>query len=187
MHPENSRRTGQEVTGEASSAGQASGMAPGANSRDLVTRCREVLAQLVTHARPRVSNWLDLDLAMGQFKAMLVLTEQRQITVGGLARALGISEPSASLLVDKLVGRGLAERRSDLADRRRTVVSPTDEGWKLVNRLRQTRDEYVASWLNLLSDSDLAALLRGLEALLRAMETAGLEQTMGEEGGFHEE
>jgi MarR family transcriptional regulator for hemolysin len=149
-------------------------LAPTSAARDqLVARCRAVLNRLVAFARPQLSDWLALDLGMGHFKAMLVLGAHERLTVGGLARALGVSEPSASLLVDKLVTRGLADRRSDPADRRRAVVSLTPQAHELLNRLRQMRDEHLISWLSLLSETELGALLHGLEALLRAVEAPG--------------
>jgi DNA-binding MarR family transcriptional regulator len=139
----------------------------------LLERCNEVLRRLAALARPKGSDWLDLDLGMGQFKAMLVLTEHERQTVGGLGRALGIAEPSASLLVDKLVSRGLAVRETDADDRRRTQVAPTDEGRLLMSRLRRTREDQIAAWLGALEEDELRSLLVGLEALVRVMESGG--------------
>jgi DNA-binding MarR family transcriptional regulator len=140
-------------------------------SQQLLERCNEVLRRLAALARPKGSDWLDLDLGMGQFKAMLVLTEQERQTIGGLGRALGIAEPSASLLVDKLVSRGLAVREADPDDRRRTQVAPTDEGRLLMSRLRRTREDQIAAWLGALEEDELRSLLVGLEALVRVMES----------------
>jgi DNA-binding MarR family transcriptional regulator len=140
-------------------------------SQPLLERCNEVLRQLAALARPKGSDWLDLDLGMGQFKAMLVLTEHERQTVGGLGRALGIAEPSASLLVDKLVSRGLAVRETDVDDRRRTQVASTDEGRLLMSRLRRTREDQIAAWLGALEEDELRSLLVGLEALVRVMES----------------
>ena len=134
-------------------------------------RCTETLRRLAALARPQGSDWLDLDLGMGQFKAMLVLTDSGRQTVGGLGRALGIAEPSASLLVEKLVARGLAAREIDREDRRRILVEPTEEGRDLMSRLRQTREDQIGAWLGALEEAELRALLVGLEALLRVMET----------------
>jgi len=165
--PESDHKSEQEI----SEIG-AEPLAPGgAAARDqLVARCRAILARLLALARPQLSDWLGLDLGMGHFKAMLVLRAHEHLTVGGLARALGVSEPSASLLVDKLVTRGLADRRSDPADRRRALVRLTPQAHELLNRLRQTRDEHLISWLSLLSETELESLLHGLEALLRVVE-----------------
>ena len=142
----------------------------GETAAELRARCSEVLRRLAALGRPQDSDWLDLDLGMGQFKAMLVLTEQERQPVGGLGRALGIAEPSASLLVDKLVARGLVIREIDPDDRRRILVEPTEEGRELMSRLRRTREDQIAGWLGALKEEELRSLLVGLEALLRVME-----------------
>jgi DNA-binding MarR family transcriptional regulator len=136
----------------------------------LVERCNAALRRVAAQGRPQDSDWLALDLGMGQFKAMVVLSDQGRLTVGGLARTLNISEPSASLLVDKLATRGLVARDTDPGDRRRTLVVPTAEGDQLVGRLRRTREDQFAGLLGLLEVEDLRALLRGLEALADAVE-----------------
>lgn len=136
----------------------------------LVERCNAALHRLAVLARPQDSDWLALDLGMGQLKAMVVLTEQGRQSVGGLARALNISEPSASLLVDKLVTRGLVGRDTDPGDRRRTLVAPTEEGDQLMGRLRRTREDQFAGWLGLLENKDLQEFARVLDALADAVE-----------------
>jgi DNA-binding MarR family transcriptional regulator len=137
---------------------------------ELEQRCSEALRRVADLAKPQDSEWLTLDLGMGQFKAMVVLIKHKQLTVGGLARALDISEPSASLVVDKLVTRGLVERNTDVADRRRTLVVPTDEGNRLLERLRRTQQDQLSGWLGLVQERDLRALVQGLDALADAIE-----------------
>ena len=136
----------------------------------LLGQCTEALLRVARLTRPHDSELLALDMGMGQFKAMLVLTKHRQLTVGGLAKVLDISEPSASLMVDKLEARGLAARKSDAADRRRTLVVPTEEGDGLMDRLRHTQDIRLTGWLGAMEAADLRALLQGLVALAEAIE-----------------
>ena len=97
----------------------------------------------------------------------MVLNGSGHLTVGGLAKALGIAEPSASILVDKLEKQGLAVCEVDPADRRRTPVVVSAAGRELVSRLRSIRDVRLSAWLSELGDDGLDALLRGLTALLR--------------------
>ncbi len=89
------------------------------------------------------SELLSLDLPMGQFKAMATITMFGPQPVGELGRRLGISEPAASLLVDKLEERGLAVRVRDAQDRRRTLVTATPAADELAARLREGREEQV--------------------------------------------
>jgi DNA-binding MarR family transcriptional regulator len=136
----------------------------------VLERCENSFYRVAALTKAHDSEWLALDIGMGQLKAMMVLVKHRQLTVGGIARALSISEPSASLLVDKLVGRGLVVRETDPADRRRTLVLPSEEGDQLVERLRRSRREHLIGWLEQMDEGDLAALAQGLGALADVIE-----------------
>ena len=109
--------------------------------------------------------WLQLDLTMAQLKGLVLLAQDGPLTIGGMAGALGIGRPAASILVDRLVELGLVERTEDPIDRRRTFARLTPRAEELVARLRQGGRERMREWLNRLSDDDLAALARGLHAL----------------------
>ena len=104
---------------------------------------------------------------MGQFKAMATVTMFGPQPVGELGRRLGISEPAASLLVDKLVELGLASRERDPRDRRRTLVTATSAAEELAGRLRQGRDDQISDWLGALSGDELGGLVTGLRGLVR--------------------
>lgn len=111
-----------------------------------------------------------MNVGMAEFKAMLLLASDHPLTVGGIARVLSISEPGASVLVDRLVGRGLATRESDPSDRRRTLVEPSPEGQAWIDRLRLIQETQVKGCLDLLERSDLEALVQGAEALALVVE-----------------
>jgi DNA-binding MarR family transcriptional regulator len=143
------------------------------NTRPLVHQCTEAMVRLATVAKPEGSDWFELEMSMGQLKAVVALSCSGPLTVGGLARVLGLAEPSASILVDKLEKMGFAARETDPADRRRTPVAVTKAGLELVSRLRRIRDERLMSWLSELDDDSLSALLRGVTALLQVIEKSG--------------
>jgi DNA-binding MarR family transcriptional regulator len=83
-----------------------------------------------------------------------------KVTIGELAEALQLRQSSTSLLVDRSVKRGLLDRQEDPADRRRAMVSLTDEGQQILDRImRANRRE-----LGMLRD----ALFR--ESLRRALD-----------------
>jgi DNA-binding MarR family transcriptional regulator len=131
----------------------------------LALRCNDLMRSIAGLTRGVDSEWLGLDMGMGQFKALIVLKELGRQTVGGVARALRITEPSASLLLDKLVTRGLVARETDLEDRRRTFVALSTPGDELMTRLRRSKDDHFIGWLGRLSEDDLRALEKGLAAL----------------------
>jgi DNA-binding MarR family transcriptional regulator len=103
--------------------------------------------------------------------------------VGELGRRLGISEPAASLLVDRLEERGLARRERDAQDRRRILVTATPAAEELAARLREGREGTLLAWLGALSDDELGGLTRGLRALLR--EATAASQSPADIGERH--
>jgi DNA-binding MarR family transcriptional regulator len=124
--------------------------------------------------------WLSLDLTMGQLKAMMALIAQGPASLGALASALGIGEPSASLLVDRLVDHGMVTREPDPDDRRRVLLKPTAEATEQFDRLRHMRSERVAEWLDRLTVDELRQLTEGLAAVVRAGEQDGAAQMLVE-------
>jgi DNA-binding MarR family transcriptional regulator len=138
-----------------------------------VGRCGAAFLELAFLAKPTGSRWLDLDMTMGQLKAMFVLTMKGPQSVGRLGKALDITEPAASQLVDKLAERALVARESDPSDRRRTLVVPSPKGRDLVAGLQHLQKDRLTSWLDRLKDDDLHALLLGLEALLGVAQAEG--------------
>ena len=112
--------------------------------------------------------WLDLNMSTPQLKALLLISEEEAIRMRELARKLGGSFSNATVLVDRLVDRGLVERLMEPDDRRVVLVRATGEGKALIEQL-------VTSWralsepvLEMMDPEDLATLRRGLSALLEA-------------------
>lgn len=130
-----------------------------------VIECQKALARAF-HANA-TPNWLELDLTMPQLKTLFTLAEEGPVTIGQAAETLGISLPTASHLVDRLVHAGLAERAEDPADRRRTLARLSPRGEELVGQLYQGRQDRFRTWLGRLTEAELTCLLCGMQALLR--------------------
>jgi DNA-binding MarR family transcriptional regulator len=111
------------------------------------------------------SKWRDLDISMQQLRAMYLLRDEEEASVGRLAELFGIGLPAASLLADRLVRAGYVERRGDPSDRRRVLLSLTRAGLRLVTDLREGNHSLLRRWMSSLPPEDLAALTRGWRAL----------------------
>lgn len=120
-------------------------------------------------------NWITADLTISQVKAIVLLAHHGVLTVGALAGLLGIGNPAASVLVQRLVEQELAERSEDIQDRRRTLVSLTEQGNKLISGRREQTEARLRHWLGQLGDDELMELLRGLRALLGIVESEQAE------------
>lgn len=124
--------------------------------------------------------WLDMDLTMSQLKTLVLLYCAEEGGSGGLrisdlARLLGVTPATASTLVDRLVERGLVERREDPHDRRQHRCSVTPPGRGLLEHLSEGMRVRTRRLLQMLTEEELEMLLRSIEALLRAAERAAAD------------
>jgi DNA-binding MarR family transcriptional regulator len=84
-----------------------------------------------------------------------------------LAAEEGISPPAMSGHVDRLERAGLLERVRSSEDRRRVGLRLTDEGVRLMRRVRARRTTWLADRLGRLEPEELAALDAAVPALWR--------------------
>ncbi len=129
--------------------------------------------------RTSKQDWQSLDLTMAQLKVLVTLGLDGAVAISHLAEALGISQPTASHLVERLVQAGLAERVEDATDRRYTLARLTESGMTIARRLWQGRLEYLQSRLAQLHPRDLAALQQGLDALNRVEPSVSSTSVVG--------
>ncbi len=66
------------------------------------------------------------------------LPEDKTATVGELAERLQLRHHSTVELIDRLVNKGLVERRRDDEDQRRVLVSLTPQGEEILHHLSRT-------------------------------------------------
>ena len=123
-----------------------------------------------------VADWVDAELSAAQLKTLFLVVFKKPSTVSGLSDLLGVGQPTASHLVEKLVQAGLLERTENPQDRRSVQVRPTEAGQELVRRLWQGRRDFLRSWLKRLSSRDMSALWEGLSALQQIALTDAPEQ-----------
>ena len=136
-------------------------------SRQDLVRCtvedqREVMRGLLDAT---LGDLLEIDLTMAQMKALAVVQCQPECSIGMLSEQLGVKPPAVSLIVDKLVRAGLAQRVRDPVDGRRVIVQVTLKGGNLVGRIRHGGHSLLESWVSRLPDDDLVALNQGTRAL----------------------
>jgi DNA-binding MarR family transcriptional regulator len=122
-----------------------------------------------------VSDWVELDLTMAQLKTLFTLEYGGPATIGQTAERLGISLPTASHLVERLVQGGFVDRTEDAADRRRALAAVTDKGSALTRRLRQGGRDSLFDWLSQLDDESLTGLASGMSRLADASCARGNE------------
>ncbi|MFP4475627.1 MAG: MarR family winged helix-turn-helix transcriptional regulator [Desulfatibacillaceae bacterium] len=109
------------------------------------------------------------DLSVAQMQAVLVVRELGKTTIKNLAAILGVSPPSASTMVDRLVEKGVLTREQSTEDRRKVEVDVSPRAEKgmekveermlnsFVELVRELGPEKSGQWREVL-DSVLAAI-----------------------------
>lgn len=113
------------------------------------------------------TSWLELNVSMAQLKTLIVLSDEGPLPVGQVGCRMGVTLPTASYQVERLVRKGLVDRVQDSQDRRRTLVHLTEEATDLLRSLRQGRAELMRSWIEQMDPADVDALEQGLAAIAR--------------------
>ncbi len=78
------------------------------------------------------------ELSMPQVHAIMVARDRGQATITEIAGVLGVSLPSASAMVDRLVDKGILMRRHDRRDRRRVLVSVAPQAVREIEKINDT-------------------------------------------------
>ena len=139
------------------------------SSDDPVAREIGALLRELMHAlgEPTIAAWTELDFTLPQLKTLKVLAHEGSASIGHIADRLGVGQPTASHLVERLVQAGFVERADDPTNRRRTLARLSSSGEELIGQLRGKRGEQLFAWLRELEAADLHAFQQGLRALVR--------------------
>lgn len=108
--------------------------------------------------------FLEIDITMPQAKVLYLLTAG-DLNMSELVARLGVTLPTVSGIVDRLVEHRLVARRVAPADRRRVFVGLTPAGSSLIDRFRDLNARQIRDLLSVLDDEDLESV-RGFLAVL---------------------
>ncbi len=86
---------------------------------------------------------------------VLYLLAAGDLNMSELVARLGVTLPTVSGIVDRLVEHGLVTRRATGSDRRRVFVGLTPSGLELVDRFRDLNARQVRDLLGVLDNDDL--------------------------------
>jgi DNA-binding MarR family transcriptional regulator len=127
----------------------------------------DVMALLmIDHYQKQIS---ELELTLPQAQVLRVL-RRGPLPTGQLAAQLRISAPAITQLTDRLIRKGLIERRATADDRRCVIVALSQEGAYLVNQFRRRRCDIFSRALADLSEADRQQVLEGLRKVVKALE-----------------
>jgi DNA-binding MarR family transcriptional regulator len=134
------------------------------SSDAVASELRPVLLRLARELRKETEQ---LGITSRQATLLWLVKRSPGLSLAELAAEEGISPPAMSGHVDRLERAGLLERVRSTDDRRRVGLRLTDEGERLMRRVRARRTTWLADRLRTLDPEALDSVEAALPALLR--------------------
>nr|WP_290442918.1 MarR family winged helix-turn-helix transcriptional regulator [Rhodovulum tesquicola] len=110
-----------------------------------------------------------------QIRVLQIVAETGQSTPKAISARMGVSQPTMTTLIDRLVAKGLVERRRSEADRRQMNIFVTEAGREAIARAPDPlHDRYVAAF-EALPDWEQAMLVAALERVAGLLDAGHLD------------
>lgn len=132
----------------------------------VANQLRPVLLRLARELRQETEQ---IGVTSRQVTLLWLIRSNPGLSLRELAAEERISAPALSGYVDRLEKAGLIERVRDEDDRRRVGLTLTEEGARLLKRVRVRRTTWLAERLKGLDDDELEAIERAIEPLARLL------------------
>ena len=132
-------------------------------SQYLLTRLRMTLGRLGRLLRQQNTD----DLSYALMSLLFTIGRTQPITAGDLAQEEGVSPPSVTRSLARLVDLGLVTRDPNPEDRRAAVIRLTEKGDREREAILNDREVWLARHLAQLSEEDIQIIVAALPALER--------------------
>jgi DNA-binding MarR family transcriptional regulator len=128
--------------------------------------------QLGKHAgRDHISTvWRELNLTIAQLKCLFYIESEESTNQKSLAEYLGVTPPSITGIIDRMVEQNMVTRHENVENRRMQVIQLTTKSRRLLSELKASQDNHINELIDRLSEEDLRAFLQGIKALCRLEE-----------------
>lgn len=127
---------------------------------ELQSLTEELLQVISVLSRARAPMDVQENLKGERFLLSYLASQQGESTPGDLRVALGVSAPRTAAMLRTLEGKGLLQRRISGADKRRIVVTITEDGLALALRRRRDLSQRVHTVLEQLGERDTQEFIR---------------------------
>jgi DNA-binding MarR family transcriptional regulator len=132
----------------------------------IADRLRPVLLQVGRELRREARQ---VGVSPEQVAVLVAIKYTPGVGVRELAARERVTPPALSNHIDRLERDGLVTRTPDTADRRRVGLTLTDEGQRVLRRVRSRRTAWLATRLRGLSPEELDAVEAAIEPLSRLL------------------
>jgi len=133
---------------------------------ELAVRLMEGIPRLMGFIRSKMRQHRRSDLSLAQFRTLLFFRRHPRSSLSALAAHHGLSQATASRMVDNLVRRGLIVRESGLEDRRQIELHLSRQGMKLLTLAEKATLKNIKQHLSDLSPEEIQKIDKGFRLLL---------------------
>lgn len=133
----------------------------------VASELRPVLLRLARELRKETEQ---LGITARQATFLWLVKRSPGLSLAELAAEEGISPPAMSGHVDRLENAGLLARERSSDDRRRVGITLTEDGERLMRRIRARRTTWLADRLRALDEAELQSVEAAIPALMRLVE-----------------
>jgi DNA-binding MarR family transcriptional regulator len=149
---------------------------PGATAGPTADACAadvlEVMPAVMDAMRGAMRHQVGEQLSVPQFRCLNFITQRPGSSVSAVAAFLGVTVPTASAMVDRLVRAGAVQPSTALADRRRSELHVTPAGRQQIDHMRSGARVEFARALAACTPAELQALHQGMAVLRRTFQNA---------------
>jgi len=139
---------------------------PTSTATDRAGEIVQALAPLLAQHRHRwAARCQAHGLSIVGFQVLALLEMHGGMPMTRLADELGVALPNATGIVGRLVERGIVARSDDAQDRRRVVVTLTDDGHGLIGEMEEGRRERMSRLFSEMTDDQQQRLLQSVKDL----------------------
>ncbi|MFI5571557.1 MarR family winged helix-turn-helix transcriptional regulator [Streptomyces sp. NPDC051740] len=135
---------------------------------EAVTRAVLTASRLLVAVSARSLAAVEDRVTLPQFRMLMVLSTRGATKLVTLADLLHVAPSTAMRMVDRLIAAGLADRRTNPANRRETLLRLTGEGRHTVEDVTARRRAEIAAIVERLAPRQRAALVGALTAFNEA-------------------
>ncbi|NCO66138.1 MAG: hypothetical protein COW32_00100 [Candidatus Aquicultor secundus] len=122
------------------------------------------LLSILRKSRPQHVSRI-LGISRAEHNALRMLSANEGCDISTFATSIGVSQPTATVTVDRLVEAGYATRTPCTADRRVTRLHLTDNGRDVVERSKEAHRMILTPYVERLSRGEQEELIRILKKM----------------------
>lgn len=145
---------------------------PAARAVSDAERCADAvldtLPAMMDALRTAMRRHVGEQLSVPQFRCLNFISTQPGCTIGAVATFLGVTMPTASAMVDRLVRAGVVRPSTPAQDRRRSQLHLTPAGRAQLQQIRRGARDELRRALEALSPLQLQTLDAGLDLMREA-------------------